>query len=81
MSKYIAIEIEDDGVKVHAVSTCSGYATLCGLDGGISDGSQREVGLLIGSRIDCPQCLQIWEVAKGLRKRDFCKSILPDAHS
>jgi len=72
MSKYVSIEC-DGVVQVHAVGL-GNYATLCGLDGDDDGSGQRPANLLIGARINCPDCRAIIEAAKKYRARDFEKA-------
>lgn len=74
MSRYVAIDVDGE-VRTHARSEEGNYMTLCGLDGGISGSDQREVGLMIGARIDCQQCHQIFTAARKLRARDFVSAL------
>lgn len=76
MSKFIAIE--SDGVyQVHASGEGAGfpYATLCGLDGDDSRAGQKPAALIIGAKIDCPQCRGIIRAAKTFRPRDFARPL------
>jgi hypothetical protein len=77
MRKFIAIAVEDTPAQVHAASSIAGYLTLCGLDGGLSDDGQEVVDLPPRKRINCPDCLQLWEAARSLRRRDFSTTIMP----
>lgn len=76
MSGYIAIEC-DGVVQVHANADGTGlpYASLCGLDGNDSRVGQRPAGLIVGARIDCPQCRNLINAAKKYRARDFAPSL------
>jgi hypothetical protein len=75
MSRYIAIEVEDQPMQVHAASSMAGYTTLCGLDGGTAGASQRQVDLPRKAKIDCEQCLQIFTESRRFRVTDFSESI------
>jgi hypothetical protein len=72
MSRYVAIE-QDGIVSVHASGEGIGsdYASLCGMDGDDSVVGQRPAPLIVGARIDCPQCKMIIMAAKRYRSRDF----------
>lgn len=71
MTRFIAIEVEGGKAQVHAESSIAGYMTLCGLDGGLTDDTQKQVGLQIGARINCPHCRNLWSEAKRFKKPDF----------
>jgi hypothetical protein len=75
MSRYIAIEVEDEPMKVHAASALAGYTTLCGLDGGTAGTDQRQVELPRKAKIDCEQCLQIFTESRRFRMTDFSLDI------
>ena len=71
MSRYISIRCE--GVtQVHASADGTGlpYATFCGLDGN-DPPMQETVPLMIGDRINCPQCYALVMAAKRYRPKDF----------
>lgn len=73
MPRYVRINCE--GVEqVHAGADCLGgtYATFCGLDGD-DPPMQRMIPLMIGDRIDCPQCRALIFAAKEFRPRDFAR--------
>jgi len=75
MGRYIAIEVEDEPMKVHAESSLAGYTTLCGLDGGTAGTDQRQVALPKRAKIDCEQCLQIFTEARRFRMTDFSAGV------
>ena len=73
MSKYIAVEI-DDQITVHAHDATGNYTTLCGLDGDDThpDSSQSPVAVPRGAKINCRHCKAIWDRCKEYRASDFC---------
>lgn len=72
MSKYVAVE-QDGVVQVHASGNDlpGDWATLCGMDGDDSRVGQKPAALIIGARINCPQCRGIVMAAKKFRPSDF----------
>jgi hypothetical protein len=68
--RYIAIEV--DGIRHCHAASDGNYATLCGLDGD-DPPEQVTVPLMIGERINCPQCRDLIFAAKQFRPKDFEK--------
>lgn len=71
----IAISVEGETLQIHAASSMAGYLTLCGLDGGLSDGGQEVVDSPARRRINCPDCFRIWHESKALRRSDFSATL------
>lgn len=69
-NKFVAVKINGI-VSVHLPHTNGNYYTLCGLDGSDEYVGQEIVDVPIGAKVDCTDCLHIWEVCKLFTARDF----------
>lgn len=70
MGEKIAV-LSEGQVVVHAVNASGNYGTLCLLSIDDDEDVGRKVGLLIGAKIDCCDCIKIICAAKTYGKRDF----------
>lgn len=71
-SKNLFVAFLHDGeTLVHAAGGINDYATLCGLANDGDRDSGIEVDLPAKSKIDCPNCKRLFQIAKPLRASDF----------
>jgi len=72
MSKYVAVKIDDE-IQIHLPHTTGNYYTLCGLDGADEAASvnQSTVNVPKGAKVNCVECLHIWELCKQFSAKDF----------
>lgn len=64
----------DGETLVHVAGGVNDYATLCGLANDGDQDSGVEVDLPAKSKINCPSCKRLYEIAKPLRASDFSDS-------
>ena len=69
MAKYVAVKI--DGVLNIHIPHKRNYYTLCGLDGSDEYVGQSVANVPRGAKVDCNDCLHIWEVCKSFTAKDF----------
>jgi len=69
-NNIVAVEI--DGIVSYHLPD-SDYATLCGIDGGLSSDfyNQRLVDTPKNTKINCPTCHKIWKICNGFTAGDF----------
>lgn len=67
--KFIALLDADNGETTIHARLEGNYATLCGCSD--DDDMMSEVAVPRSGKIDCPQCEQIFTVARSLRATDF----------
>ena len=72
MSKYVAI-LHDGEIKIHLPHTNGNYATLCGEDGDDPNPhvDSKEINVPKGAKVDCAECLHIWQVCRRFTPKDF----------
>lgn len=63
----------DNAVSIHIHHENGNSATLCGLDGDDEDKSvnQRVINVPPGSKIDCCQCIAIFDKVRRYRESDL----------
>lgn len=71
MSKrFIGVSV-DGTVQTHIPHPDGNYATLCGLDGDDDNPASRQFTVAAGAKIDCADCLAIFEACGAYRLSDF----------
>jgi hypothetical protein len=70
--KFVGVMVAG-ALTVHMASTNANHATLCGMDGDDPHSAvdQRPTSVPRGKKINCKNCLAIWQVAKQYRASDF----------
>ena len=72
MSRYVAI-VTGGEMSIHFPHTTGNYATLCGVDGDDLHSSvdQKTVGVPAGRRVNCVDCVGIFDTIKSFREKDI----------
>ena len=72
MKKFVAVK-SYGVVKIHLPHTNGNYYTLCGMDGDDDSASvdQHIVSVPKGAKVNCDDCIAIWEICKDYSDKDF----------
>lgn len=75
MTKKLVAILSGGVTSIHFPHKNGNYATLCGMDGDDPDKTvdQMEIELPKNARVDCEDCIALFDVCKKYKESDLCR--------